>query len=232
MSRFIIIGNNAWQRIGGNKICLSDNGEDDSNDIGDENPDNLNKCIIANMCSCGEDINILKEAIENFTINGVDKLNTARKLKVDLGSTTDITFDGSGDTLSIPISGVLPIANGGTGRNDGKAVALATARTINGVAFDGSANITILNASVVYDTTLPLSALAHNTMGTLFLVTGKTSGWGAGCGALIIVWRQNNSLGITQLAGNGSFTYENEALTYSNPCSWRFIRFIPLVQVP
>jgi hypothetical protein len=44
---------------------------------------------------------------------------------------------------SIITSGTLPVARGGTGRTDGKAVALATPRTIAGVSFDGSANILI-----------------------------------------------------------------------------------------
>lgn len=45
----------------------------------------------------------------------VGGLLTARKLKVALGSTTDVTFDGTADQTSIPISGTLGIANGGTG---------------------------------------------------------------------------------------------------------------------
>lgn len=44
-----------------------------------------------------------------------EKLQTARKLKVALGSTADATFDGSADQTAIPISGTLPVANGGTG---------------------------------------------------------------------------------------------------------------------
>lgn len=54
----------------------------------------------------------------NFAGNAATatKLATARKLKVALGSTTDVTFDGSADQTSIPISGTLGIANGGTGK--------------------------------------------------------------------------------------------------------------------
>ncbi len=46
-----------------------------------------------------------------------DKLKTAQKLKVALGSTTDATFDGSAACESIPISGTLSVTNGGTGNN-------------------------------------------------------------------------------------------------------------------
>ena len=42
------------------------------------------------------------------------KLVTSRSLTVDLGSTTAANFDGTADA-SIGVSGVLPIANGGTG---------------------------------------------------------------------------------------------------------------------
>lgn len=43
------------------------------------------------------------------------KLFTARKLKTNLARTTDSTFDGSADQTNIPVTGTLPIANGGTG---------------------------------------------------------------------------------------------------------------------
>ncbi|TXH98128.1 MAG: hypothetical protein E6Q75_02470 [Rheinheimera sp.] len=66
---------------------------------------------------------------------------------------TDVT--GTAAVAQIPAlpaskitSGTLPITYGGTGRADGKAIALATARTIAGVSFDGSANITLTPANV------------------------------------------------------------------------------------
>lgn len=43
------------------------------------------------------------------------KLATARSLKTNLGSTASATFDGSGNQESIPVTGTLPVANGGTG---------------------------------------------------------------------------------------------------------------------
>ena len=44
------------------------------------------------------------------------KLATARSLKVDLGSTTAVTFDGSAAQDAIPVTGTLAVANGGTGQ--------------------------------------------------------------------------------------------------------------------
>ena len=77
------------------------------------------------------------------------KLQTARTIAISGGATgTATSFDGSAN-ISIPVTaldvskataGTLSTARGGTGRTDGKAVALATARTIDGISFDGSAN--------------------------------------------------------------------------------------------
>lgn len=45
-----------------------------------------------------------------------EKLATARKLKTNLASADDVTFDGSSDQTNIPVTGTLPVANGGTGK--------------------------------------------------------------------------------------------------------------------
>lgn len=81
------------------------------------------------------------------TINGY-----ALTANITLGFTD---FAGTASVAQIPslpaskiTSGTLSITYGGTGRTDGKAVALATARTINGVPFDGSANINLTPANV------------------------------------------------------------------------------------
>lgn len=41
---------------------------------------------------------------------------TARKLKTNLARTSNSTFDGSADQENIPVTGTLPVGNGGTGR--------------------------------------------------------------------------------------------------------------------
>lgn len=85
-------------------------------------------------------------------------LKTGRNLKVNLESPYSAVFDGTADAMGIGVSGILPVANGGTGKrnlgevNVGSATKLATPRSINvlgtgltGTAksFDGSGNITI-----------------------------------------------------------------------------------------
>lgn len=85
-------------------------------------------------------------------------LKTGRNLKVNLASPYSAVFDGTADATGIGVSGILPVANGGTGKsnlgavNVGSANKLATPRSINvsgtgltgtAISFDGSDDITI-----------------------------------------------------------------------------------------
>lgn len=83
-----------------------------------------------------------------------DVLTTGRSITTNLASTQSATFDGSKD-VTPGVSGVLPVANGGTGSNDlskvnvGSATKLQTARSVTtnlasttAASFDGTANIT------------------------------------------------------------------------------------------
>lgn len=73
--------------------------------------------------SAGITINPSKNQITATTFKGAltgnantaTKLSSARSLKVKLNSTTAITFDGSANQEEIPVTGTLPIANGGSG---------------------------------------------------------------------------------------------------------------------
>ena len=95
---------------------------------------------------------IVKAAGFTGNASSASKLATARTIGITgvvTGTATE--FDGT-KNISIDatklniedtgITGELPIAHGGTGRTDGKAVGLVTKRTIDGVSFDGTANIT------------------------------------------------------------------------------------------
>lgn len=91
----------------------------------------------------------------NISIKGsAPTLQTARTVRVALGSTSAASFDGS-TNITPGVSGVLAVSNGGTGQNNldavtvGKAKALNTARTIrtnlgstSTASFDGTANVT------------------------------------------------------------------------------------------
>ena len=74
------------------------------------------------------------------------KLATARAFRTNLASTATANFDGSGDATP-GVTGVLPIANGGTGNANGTVAKLTTARNIQvnlastaAASFNGSAD--------------------------------------------------------------------------------------------
>ncbi len=76
------------------------------------------------------------------TANAISLAN-ARSIRVNLASTSSTNFDGS-TNITPGVTGTLPISNGGTGNSTGNATTatkLKTARTIDGIPFDGSANI-------------------------------------------------------------------------------------------
>lgn len=91
----------------------------------------------------------------NISINGTaPKLQTARTVRVNLGSTSAASFDGSVN-ITPGVNGTLAVGNGGTGQTNldlvtvGKAKQLNTARSIrtnlgstSAVNFDGTTNIT------------------------------------------------------------------------------------------
>ena len=71
------------------------------------------------------------------------KLQTARTIRTNLASTSTASFDGTAN-VTPGVTGTLPIAIGGTGNTTGNAATatkLQTARTIDGMPFDGSKNI-------------------------------------------------------------------------------------------
>lgn len=62
------------------------------------------------------------------------KLETARSLQVDLESSTAVTFDGSADQNAIPVTGTLPVSNGGTGQTSLDEFVVTTGnQTIGGI---------------------------------------------------------------------------------------------------
>lgn len=86
--------------------------------------------------------------IESSTASEAVQLETAREIAVNLESNIPATFDGS-QNIETGVTGILPIANGGTGNVNGTAAMLSTPRTIltdleSGTAsdFDGSEDIT------------------------------------------------------------------------------------------
>ena len=76
-----------------------------------------------------------------ITAGKATKLETARNLGVALNSTTAVTFDGSANQTSIPVSGTLAIANGGTNMTSvtSKGIVYATSTTALATTTAGAA---------------------------------------------------------------------------------------------
>ena len=68
----------------------------------------------------------------NSNAVSASKLATARKLGVNLQSSSPKDFDGSSDVTDIGVTGVLPIANGGTSTSDGVINTIAYANSADG----------------------------------------------------------------------------------------------------
>lgn len=100
----------------------------------------------------------------------VGGLLTGRKLKVALGSTTDVTFNGTEDVTNIPISGNLDVSNGGTG---------ATSFTANSVIISGSTTTSALTTRAITNNTSN-TAISNNTniptMNTIYYGLVKING--------------------------------------------------------
>ena len=86
------------------------------------------------------------------------KLATARKLGVSLQASAYKNFDGTADAINIGVSGVLPIANGGTATNDG---------VINTIAYANSAD-----GADGFTTVYPNLNLLKNTKSQSYTSTG------------------------------------------------------------
>ena len=111
----------------------------------------------------------------NSNAVSASKLETARKLRVSLQSSAQQNFDGTADVTNIGVSGVLPIANGGTSTNDGVIDTIAYANSADGtdgfttvypnlnllkntIALTATSNTawwnTLFSSSQIYDSTI------------------------------------------------------------------------------
>lgn len=99
------------------------------------------------------------------------KLVTARKLGVSLQASTYQNFDGTADVTNIGVSGVLPIANGGTGTIDGNINTIAYANSADGT--DGFTtvypNLNLLEGSKKYTKDNPKIVSSSATDGPNYL---------------------------------------------------------------
>lgn len=151
-----------------------------------------------------------------------DKLTTARTIQTNLASTASASFNGTAN-VTPGVTGVLPVANGGTSRTDGKAPSLVTKRTIDGVSFDGSANITHFGTcSTAADTAAKVVSVTGFTLATgaevtvQFTVTNTAASPTLnvnGTGAKAIVYR-NAAISAGYLAANRVYKFVYDGTNY------------------
>ena len=151
--------------------------------------------------------NCLKWLVARFdgsgNANAALKLATARSLKTNLASTAAVTFDGSAAQDSIPVTGTLPIANGGTGNTTGNAASatkLATSRDIKliGEATGNASFNGTLNAEITVTTSSPITT-----------ITSSTTVYVGGAGNKFYLCNNSSDITITLsgiLTGDGSWT--------------------------
>ncbi|MCK1259672.1 phage baseplate upper protein, partial [Streptococcus uberis] len=134
----------------------------------------------------------------SLPLNGIavsaSKLATPRKLGVNLQSSEYQYFDGTADATNIGVSGVLPIANGGTATNDG---------VINTIAYANSADGT--NG---FTTVYPNLNLLNNTRITQ---ANLNSGYWRATGGSLLSVGSNNGIKVINNGGAigsaGGFSY-------------------------
>ena len=155
------------------------------------------------------------------------KLLTARTIAIGGAVTgTATSFNGTAnitiDTTKVNLedagmSGELPITHGGTGRTDGKAVGLVTKRTIDGISFDGTANISHFGTC----------STAAATAAKVVSCTGFTLGTGA---RIIVQFTVTNSAASPTLnvnnTGAKAITYRNSAISAGYLAANRVYEFV------
>ena len=131
------------------------------------------------------------------------KLQNPRTIQTNLASDDAVEFDGT-KNITPGVKGTLPVTNGGTGRTDGKTVALVTARNINGINFDGSKNV------IHYAVCSTAAATASKTV----TIENFTRGSGAHCKILFTSGNTNTSPTLN-VSGTGAaaLKYKNDRTT-------------------
>lgn len=109
-------------------------------------------------------LSTIVDKIRNGTAHTATELETARTLQTNLGSTTPASFNGSANA-SIGVTGVLPVANGGTGKSSlelvrvREAVVSDTTERLKVTAGSGVGAITDVDVHIVK--ALPSDASSH-----------------------------------------------------------------------
>lgn len=161
------------------------------------------------------------------TATKANQLTTARTIAIGGAVTgTATSFNGTAnitiDTTRVNLEdagmyGELPITHGGTGRTDGKVVGLVTKRTIDGISFDGTANISHFGTC----STAAATAAKVVSCSNFTLATGSR---------IIVQFTVTNSAASPTLnvnnTGAKAITYRNSAITAGYLAANRVYEFV------
>lgn len=92
------------------------------------------KSLAIDIALTAADVNALGKT---ETASAATKLATARTIRTNLGSTSAVSFDGSAN-ITPGVTGVLPVANGGTGSSSEKYLKLAGGTVTGAVTFSAN----------------------------------------------------------------------------------------------
>lgn len=157
---------NKWERLGGDSsykttqsVVNSPSAKESTTAFIDTISQNANGVITATKK------NLDTSGTWSGNAGSATKLQTARSLTTKLNSTTAVTFDGSADQNTIPVTGILPIANGGTGTNT----------LTSGEALIGNGTSAITTRAITNNTTATVAAKTNNliTNNTLYYATAS-----------------------------------------------------------
>ncbi|MCT1181759.1 DUF2479 domain-containing protein [Lactococcus lactis] len=128
------------------------------------------------------------------------KLATSRKLEVNLQTSTSQNFDGTSDATNIGVTGVLPIANGGTATSDGVINTIAYAKSADGT--DGFTTV-YPNLNLLKNTRNLSSTSASTAWSTLYTSSQiYDSGIKSKSGVLAMNFSFNVYVPLNAIAGN------------------------------
>lgn len=165
--------------------------------------------------NCNTIANRVKTAIDSSGAfsGSAAKLTTARKLKTKLDSTSDATFDGSAAQEAIPVTGVLPVANGGTGSSAKNFVDLTTNQSIEGYkTFTGTVQLPLNVRGPAGNEGFNITAGSTYYAGARLRLYGASSESYPGGFTLAACLDQNTQAGLYG-APDGTLTWNDKDIT-------------------
>ena len=133
------------------------------------------------------------------------KLATPRKLRVSLQDSAFQNFDGTADVTNIGVSGVLPVANGGTATNDGVINTIAYANSADGT--DGFTTV-YPNLNLLTNSRLQIGKIDpfYPINNTVLTINSSVKGLNCSCSGGAIGYTQGVGAIVGQASAGNQYT--------------------------